>query len=139
MGSESFLAPAFCYDATNFSSTRRASSQLNRGSRMRRLIAALVFCLLNIPVLAEDCVASVYAVGDSSQPGTKTASGIPLDALSRQALPYPRDGQPLNFEQARRLQHRRTGPMFESEAGCGQQRCAGCPGREAGPFGAAWS
>jgi rare lipoprotein A len=31
----------------------------------------------NVP--AEDCVASVYAVGDSSQPGTKTASGIPLN------------------------------------------------------------
>ena len=46
---------------------------------MRRLIAALVCCLLDIPVLAEDCVASVYAVGDSSQPGTKTASGIPLN------------------------------------------------------------
>jgi rare lipoprotein A len=46
---------------------------------MRRLIAALVFCLLNIPVHAEDCVASVYAVGDSSQRGTKTASGIPHD------------------------------------------------------------
>jgi len=46
---------------------------------MRQLIAALVFCLLNIPVFAEDCVASVYALGDSSQRGTKTASGIPLD------------------------------------------------------------
>jgi rare lipoprotein A len=40
-------------------------------------VAALV--LLEVPVLAEDCVASVYAVGDSSQPGTKTASGIPLN------------------------------------------------------------
>jgi hypothetical protein len=46
---------------------------------MRRLIAALVLCLLDIPVCAEDCVASVYAVGDSSQPATKTASGIPLN------------------------------------------------------------
>jgi rare lipoprotein A len=46
---------------------------------MRWLIAALVLCLLDIPVRAEDCVASVYAVGDSSQPGTKTASGIPLN------------------------------------------------------------
>src|SRR4029450_4716225 len=45
---------------------------------MRGLIAGLVLCLLDIPVRAEDCVASVYAVGDSSQPGTKTASGIPL-------------------------------------------------------------
>jgi rare lipoprotein A len=34
---------------------------------------------MDIPVRAEDCVASVYAVGDSSQPGTKTASGIPLN------------------------------------------------------------
>ena len=42
---------------------------------MRRLIATVVFCLLGIPVRAEDCVASVYAVGDSSQRGTKTASG----------------------------------------------------------------
>ena len=43
---------------------------------MRWLIAALVLCLLNIPVRAEDCVASVYAIGDSSQHGTKTASVI---------------------------------------------------------------
>jgi rare lipoprotein A len=59
---------------------------------MRRLIAALVLCLLDIPVLAEDCVASVYAVGDSSQPGTKTASGIPLndDAMTaaHKSLPF---------------------------------------------------
>jgi rare lipoprotein A len=59
---------------------------------MRRLIAALVFCLLNIPVLTEDCVASVYAVGDSSQPGTKTASGIPLDdnamTAAHKSLPF---------------------------------------------------
>jgi rare lipoprotein A len=59
---------------------------------MRRLIAALVFCLHNIPVLAEDCVASVYAVGDSSQPGTKTASGIPLDdnvmTAAHKSLPF---------------------------------------------------
>ena len=54
---------------------------------MRRLIAALVLCLLDIPVRGlldipvrpEDCVASVYAVGDSSQSETKTASGIPLN------------------------------------------------------------
>ena len=59
---------------------------------MRRLIAALVFCLLNIPVHAEDCVASVYAVGDSSQPGTKTASGIPYDdnamTAAHKSLPF---------------------------------------------------
>ena len=59
---------------------------------MRRLIAALVFCLLNIPVHAEDCVASVYAVGDSSQRGTKTASSIPLDdnamTAAHKSLPF---------------------------------------------------
>src|SRR5262249_15131079 len=46
---------------------------------MRWLIAALVLCLLDIPVRAEDCLASVYAVGSSSQPGTKTASGLALN------------------------------------------------------------
>src|SRR5262245_17433117 len=59
---------------------------------MRRLIAALLVCLLDIPVHAEDCVASVYAVGDLSQPGTKTASGIPLndDAMTaaHKSLPF---------------------------------------------------
>jgi rare lipoprotein A len=92
MRSESFLAAAFCYDATNFSSPRGVASQLNRGSRMRRLIAALVFCLLNIPVHAEDCVASEYAVGNSSQPATKTASGIPLNddvmTAAHKSLPF---------------------------------------------------
>ena len=57
-----------------------------------RLIAVLVFCLLDIPVHAEDCVASVYAVGDSSQSGTKTASGIPLDdnamTAAHKSLPF---------------------------------------------------
>jgi len=59
---------------------------------MRRLIAAFVLCLLDFPVLAEDCVASVYAVGDSSQRGTKTASGIPLDdnamTAAHKSLPF---------------------------------------------------
>jgi len=73
------LEPKGSEQRREFSSPRGASSQLNRGSLMRRLIAVLVFCLLNIPVHAEDCVASVYTVGDSSQPGTKTASGIPHD------------------------------------------------------------
>jgi rare lipoprotein A len=46
----------------------------------------------DIPVRAEDCVASVYAVGDSSQPGTKTASGIPLNdndmTAAHKSLPF---------------------------------------------------
>jgi len=46
---------------------------------MRSLIGALVICLLTIPVRGEDCIASVYFVGEPTQPGTKTASGIPLD------------------------------------------------------------
>jgi hypothetical protein len=40
-------------------------------------VASLVLCLLNIPAYAEDCIASVYATGDSSQHGMKTASGTP--------------------------------------------------------------
>ena len=57
---------------------------------MRRLIAALVICLLNISVRAEDCVASEYAVVDSSQAGTKTASGIPLNEMTaaHKSLPF---------------------------------------------------
>ena len=59
---------------------------------MRRLIAALVFCLFNIPVEAENCVASVYTVGDSSQRGTKTTSGIPLNdnvmTAAHKSLPF---------------------------------------------------
>jgi len=99
---------------------------------MRRLVAALLFCLLvvglgitaaettsfdrvvafitaastaaftasrdqhtpisDIPVRAEDCVASVYAMGDPSQPGTKTASGIPLNnndmTAAHKSLPF---------------------------------------------------
>jgi rare lipoprotein A len=59
---------------------------------MRRLIAALILCLVNISVHAEECVASVYAVGDSSQHGTQTASGIPLDdnamTAAHKSLPF---------------------------------------------------
>ena len=59
---------------------------------MRRSIGALVFCLLNIPVHAEDCVASVYTVRDSSQRGTKTASGIPINdnamTAAHKSLPF---------------------------------------------------
>ena len=46
---------------------------------MRACIAVLLFCLLNGPTLAEDCIASVYAIGDRSQKDTRTASGVPLD------------------------------------------------------------
>jgi rare lipoprotein A len=59
---------------------------------MRSFFAALVLCLLVIPVRAEDCIASVYAIGDSSQSGTKTASGIPLDdnamTAAHKSLPF---------------------------------------------------
>ena len=59
---------------------------------MRRLTAALILCLLNISVRAEECVASVYAVGDLSQRGSKTASGIPLNdndmTAAHKSLPF---------------------------------------------------
>ena len=46
---------------------------------MRSCIAVLLLCLCNGPTRAEDCIASVYSIGDRSQRGTRTASGIPLD------------------------------------------------------------
>jgi rare lipoprotein A len=59
---------------------------------MRRLIAVLIVCLVDLPVRAEECAASVYAKGGSSQPGTKTASGIPLDdnamTAAHKSLPF---------------------------------------------------
>jgi rare lipoprotein A len=59
---------------------------------MRQLVAALLLCLLDIALHAEDCVASVYAVGDPSQRGTKTASGIPLNdsamSAAHKSLPF---------------------------------------------------
>ncbi len=59
---------------------------------MRRLIAAIILCVVNTSVRAEDCVASVYAVGDSSQPGSMTASGFPLNdndmTAAHNSLPF---------------------------------------------------
>ena len=46
---------------------------------MRSRIAVLLLCLFNSPTRAEDCIASVSSIGDRSQRGTQTASGIPLD------------------------------------------------------------
>ena len=46
---------------------------------MRSCIAMLLLCLFSGPTRAEECVASVYSIGDRSQRGTRTASGIPLD------------------------------------------------------------
>ena len=59
---------------------------------MRWSIAALFLCLLPYPSFAEDCIASVYTTGDTSQPGTETASGIPLDdkamTAAHKSLPF---------------------------------------------------
>lgn len=59
---------------------------------MRSFAATILLCLLTIPARSEECVASVYSVSDPSQPGTQTASGIPLndDALTaaHKTLPF---------------------------------------------------
>jgi rare lipoprotein A len=59
---------------------------------MRSIIAAFVLCFVVVPVQAEDCVASVYGIGDSSQPGTETASGVPLNddemTAAHKTLPF---------------------------------------------------
>jgi rare lipoprotein A len=46
---------------------------------MRVSTFSVLFTVLTTQVCAEECIASIYAVGDPSQPGTETASGIPLD------------------------------------------------------------
>jgi rare lipoprotein A len=46
---------------------------------MRYWIAVVLICCSNLPARSEECVASVYWVGEPTQPGTKTASGVPLD------------------------------------------------------------
>jgi rare lipoprotein A len=59
---------------------------------MRSLAAVAFICVLTIPARTEECVASVYSIGDSSQPGTKTASGIPLNdnslTAAHKSLPF---------------------------------------------------
>ena len=68
---------------------------------MRRLIAALVLCSLDI---SEDCVASVYAVGDSSQRGTKTASAIPINDNAMTAA-----HKSLSFDSKVKVTNKRNG------------------------------
>ena len=59
---------------------------------MRLLIAAILLCFFFIPAQAEDCIASIYGTGDASQPGTETASGIPLNdeamTAAHKSLPF---------------------------------------------------
>jgi rare lipoprotein A len=45
----------------------------------RILLWALIWAFLVSGARAESCIASVYSIDDSSQNGTVTASGIPLD------------------------------------------------------------
>lgn len=57
-----------------------------------RFIAALFLCLFSTSAMSEDCTASWYAINDGSQPGTKTASGIPLNnnamTAAHKSLPF---------------------------------------------------
>jgi rare lipoprotein A len=46
---------------------------------VRSCIAVLLLCFFSAASRAEDCIASVYSIGDRSQRSTRTASGIPLD------------------------------------------------------------
>ena len=59
---------------------------------MRYWIAVLSIFLFNLPAAAEECVASVYWVGEPTQPGTETASGVPLDnaalTAAHKTLPF---------------------------------------------------
>lgn len=59
---------------------------------MRSFAATVLFCLVPMAAGAEECMASVYSVGDASQPGTKTASGVPLNdnalTAAHKSLPF---------------------------------------------------
>ena len=59
---------------------------------MRSLAAVAFICVMTVPARAEECVASVYSIGNSSQPGTKTASGVPLNdnalTAAHKSLPF---------------------------------------------------
>ena len=59
---------------------------------MRLIIGALFLCLLTSSARAEQCVASIYSIGDGSQRGTQTASGIPLNnnamTAAHKSLPF---------------------------------------------------
>ena len=46
---------------------------------VRSCIAVVLLCFFSGSTRAKDCIASVYSIGDRSQRGTQTASGIPLD------------------------------------------------------------
>ena len=46
---------------------------------MRGSLATIMLCTFSVTGHAQDCIASVYAIGDPSQPGTETASGISLN------------------------------------------------------------
>src|SRR5882724_1282096 len=72
---------------------------------MRSLVAVLVLFLLIILAHTEDCVASVYSVVEPSQPGTETASGIPLDddamTAAHKSLPFGSKVKVTNKENGR--------------------------------------
>jgi rare lipoprotein A len=59
---------------------------------MRSLAAVALICISTIPARTEDCIASVYSVGEPSQPGTETASGVPLNdnalTAAHKSLPF---------------------------------------------------
>ena len=46
---------------------------------VRCLFVIISYILANVPVYAETCIASYYNIGEKSQPGNITASGIPLN------------------------------------------------------------
>jgi rare lipoprotein A len=71
---------------------------------MRLLTAALIFCFMTGAADSEECVASVYSVGDSSQAGTRTASGVPLNDKALTAA-----HKSLRFGSKARVTNKRNG------------------------------
>lgn len=108
-------------------------------------MAKVLFCLLlllllsldNVQARIETCIASIYAVGDSSQPGTRTASGIPLNnnalTAAHKTLPFGRKVRVTNLRNNQHVIVRITdrGPYVRGrciDLTKASARAIGCPG-----------
>lgn len=75
--------------------------------RLTRAALVLLSVLLPPPAIAEDCIASVYWIGESSQPGTATASGVKLDdqqlTAAHKSLPFGTKVEVENLENGKKV------------------------------------
>lgn len=79
---------------------------------MRAVFALVFLCFMTIPAIAETGIASVYSTSDKDQPGTKTASGIPLNdrkpTIAHRTLPLGSFAVVANLTNGKSLSFRVT-------------------------------